>query len=166
MLMEVNSGQYQSWGSAPLFLAALQKHLMQFLVHEIHPFNQRNGSATEMTKEEDTGAQDRASVNSTVKKEAGQGRNPQTRRTGSCSRRGWQVSRRVTGEGRTSMESGHWTRARQSRATAPAGWVTLLGRPSRTQHHRAWHLHSRHGFLLPSRGSRPLSVCRSLSGPP
>lgn len=34
--------------------------------------------------------------------------------------------------------------ARRGPASAPAGWVTLLGRPPRTQHHRARHLHRRH----------------------
>ena len=51
MLAEGNSGQYQWWVSTLLFIAAWQKQLMQFLVHEIHPLNQRKGSAAEMTEE-------------------------------------------------------------------------------------------------------------------
>lgn len=111
MLAEGNSGQYQWWVSTLLFIAAWQKQLMQFLVHEIHPLNQRKGSAAEMTKERRRKGPGRGLSKFHRQQRAGQGRNPKTRRKGSCPGTGWQVSWRVAGEGRTSMQSGHWTGA-------------------------------------------------------
>ena len=91
---------------------------MQFLVREIHPLNQQNASATEMTKERRHRGPGQGL--SKFHHQGGGWAGEKPRRGAQAAAPGGgggQVSQRVTGEGRTSMERGHWTGARQSRAS-------------------------------------------------
>lgn len=89
---------------------------MQFLVHEIDPLNQREGSAAEMTRER-RGRGPGPGLSKFHRQERGwAAEEPTDEEEGQLPGTGWQVSRRVTGEGRTSMESGPWTGASHWRA--------------------------------------------------